>query len=940
LFGLCRATPPKDFEQIIALVDAVMEARRHQTVLRELQPLGASLFGAQWQGQASDWQVLQKLFDWIIRLYHDIGDGQLPAGILTFLSGNIKVDGLQEQIAGVERVLGVHLQQAHQVVEQLALDENRRFGFGQKIENLPLLEQEQLFSNWTASLPELSSLIPYNLQAETFQQEGLQEVLNIIETWPAAARHLTLAFERNWYERLVEKALHERPALNNFDGTGHAQIKEQFRQLDEQVINLTRSHLALQHWQQIPRHDAAGQLGILRREMEKKSRHLPIRQLMKQAGNAVQALKPVFMMSPLSIANYLPPNTINFDLVIFDEASQVKPVDALGAILRGKQLVVVGDSKQMPPTNFFDSMLQDEDAAEESTTQDMESILGFCVAQGMTQQLLRWHYRSRHESLIAVSNYEFYDNRLVVFPSPDHQRSEVGLVFRHLPHAHYQRGRGQINPEEAAAIAQAVMGFAQQQINLPPEQKQTLLVAAFSMAQKRAIEDRLEILRRQSPELEPFFSTASHEPFDVKNLETVQGDERDVVFISIGYGRDENGHLTLNFGPLNRDGGERRLNVLISRARRRCEVFTNLTDEDIDLTRTDSRGVKALKSFLAYARTGKLDIPVATGRATDSPFEDQVKAAMEAQGYEVHTQVGSSGFFIDLAIVDPRKRGRYLLGIECDGATYHSSRSARDRDRLRQQVLENLGWRIHRIWSTDWFRHPEREVKRLIAAIETAKTYSPAETTLPKSQTEVAEVQRIQVAAPAANGQHKPSTYLMWEKRIDLQGRELHLVPSGELARFVAEIVQLESPVHTSEVARRLSRAAGFNKVGKRISTAIDEACQKAVKAGLVLQRGEFLWTKETLAPQVRDRSNLPAVSRKLEFIDPAEIASAIEQVVQALLGIDREDVPTAVLRIFGFLRANEEQKIYVDLIIEKLLGAGRLKQHGSHLLIVGHSRV
>ena len=322
--------------------------------------------------------------------------------------------------------------------------------------------------------------------------------------------------------------------------------------------------------------------------------------------------------------------------------------------------------------------------------------------------MLRWHYRSRHESLITVSNNEFYDNRLVVFPSPDKGREDVGLRFRHDPTVSYKRERGgRFNAGESRAVARAVMEHAQTSPDL------TLGVAAFSLTQARRIEDELEILRRGDPSGEPFFAAHSEEPFFIKNLENVQGDERDVILISVGYGKVEGGYMPMNFEPLNKDGGERRLNVLITRARRRCVVYSNFVADDLDMRRTNTRGVQSLKTFLEYAQTGDLHIPQASGREADSPFEEAVTGKLRERGYAVDQQVGSAGFFIDLAVVDPQRPGRYLLGIECDGASYHSARSARDRDRLRQQVLEGLGWTIHRIWSTDWFRNPQRELAKM-----------------------------------------------------------------------------------------------------------------------------------------------------------------------------------------------------------------------------------
>ena len=362
--------------------------------------------------------------------------------------------------------------------------------------------------------------------------------------WSEAAHHLRNVFERAWYEHVLSRALTERSALSSFAGNIHEQLIGQFCSMDELALDHNRARVAYSHWSQLPKYDGGGQLRTLRRQFERKRGHLPVRQLMIQAGNAIQAIKPVFMMSPMSIATYLPPGSVNFDLVVFDEASQVRPVDALGALMRADQSVVVGDSKQLPPTRFFDIVTQsDDDDDEDRVVADMESILGLFRAEGAPDRMLRWHYRSRHESLIAVSNREFYENGLVVFPSPDSSRESIGLRYHHLPDTQYDRGRSSTNRKEAAAVATHVMEHARRSPGL------TLGVAAFSSAQREAIQDELERLRRQDFSCEAFFNDHPGEPFFVKNLENVQGDERDVICISIGYGRDAGGQVAMNCVP-------------------------------------------------------------------------------------------------------------------------------------------------------------------------------------------------------------------------------------------------------------------------------------------------------------------------------------------------------------------------------------------------------
>ena len=566
-------------------------------------------------------------------------------------------------------------------------------------------------------------------------------------------------------------------------------------------------------------------MGVLTGEFEKKKRHLPIRQLILRAGHAIQAIKPVFMMSPLSIATYIPPGAVEFDIVVFDEASQVKPVEALGALLRGKQAVVVGDTEQLPPTTFFDNLGGEDDDDEESVTTDMESILGLFRAKGAPVETLRWHYRSRHESLITLSNHEFYDDKLVVFASPDFERTETGLRYHHLPETIYEGG---INPGEAKAVAEAIMDHARRSQDL------TLGVAAFGIRQSDAIQDALEFLRRNDPSLESFFAAHPHEPFFVKNLENVQGDERDVVFISVGYGRNAIGQVSMNFGPLNKDGGHRRLNVLITRARRQCHVFTNLDSEDIALDRTKARGVRVFKAFLQYAQTGEMprDVPIGSGRDYGSPFQDLVASSIRQRGYTVHEEVASGGKFIDIAVVDPESPGRYVIGIEFDGASYHSARWARDRDRLRDQVLEDLGWRLHRIWSTDYFNNPEREIGRAVTAIEQAIESRAAEPPAAAPQNQA--IQRTP-ARHELDEQPVP-LYRMAEPVVRLGWLELHEISPHSLINSVAEVVRVESPVHMNEVARRVATAAGVMRVGHRIQGTIELAVGLCVRANRVVR--------------------------------------------------------------------------------------------------------
>ncbi|WP_139924991.1 DUF3320 domain-containing protein [Hymenobacter sp. DG01] len=943
-----RGPLPKESAGLIAVVDAIHEAARHAKKVAEGSGLGQQLFGASWQGERSDWPTLLKIQEYLTLTHQRIARGELPATLLAYLTQAAVANWQNDQSSGspspfseggaggeahqqhdlatrlnnLETALAQHRAAVQAVVDALQFNEARRFGPAGRLQFQPFDVQQGTLAAWAADLPALRLATEWNNVAAIAQQEQLPELLLLAEGWPHASRLLAAAVRQTWLEFLQRQAYEQHPALRQFERASHEEIAARFRQADQDSLYHNRIRALRQHHEGLPHPQAGGQMLLLRNEFAKKTRHLPLRKLMQQAGRAVQAIKPVFMMSPLSVASYLPPGAVEFDLVVFDEASQVRPVDALGAIARGRQLVVVGDSKQLPPTSFFDSLTgSGEEADEENVTADIQSILELCKARQMPERILRWHYRSLHQSLIAASNHLFYEDKLVIFPSPGGQ-GQLGLVYHHLPETHYERGATRTNPLEAQAVAEAVLHHARTTPRL------TLGVVAFSTAQRQAIQDALERLRRQHPETESFFNRHPHEPFFIKNLENVQGDERDVILISVGYGRTKEGYLTMSFGPLNGEGGERRLNVLITRAKQRCEVFTNLTADDLDLNRTRAKGVAALKTFLNFAQHGRLNQNEETGRSLDSPFEEAVYRTLTARGYQVRPQIGSQGFYIDLAVVDPDQPGRYLLGIECDGAMYHSARSARDRDRLRQQVLEAVGWRLHRIWSTDWFRDPQRETERAVQAIEEARRLAaqddPDEPEEPEVVPETAGIEREELSA---TDQALTEPYQVAQLPAAVGHRELHQHSLGQLANWLTQIVRIESPIHLDEATRRLAQASGATQVGARMRKAGRDAALLAANLRHLRQHGDFLWDLSMQQPPLRDRSQLPAISRKLTFVAPEELARALRTVIEQSFALPREAVFLPTVRLLGFSRLSEEMRQQLEPVLTGLLERGEVAE-------------
>ncbi|MDO5810568.1 MAG: DUF3320 domain-containing protein, partial [Methanobrevibacter sp.] len=575
--------------------------------------------------------------------------------------------------------------------------------------------QEQLY-NWRGQLSSLHLWSQYLNTKNALKSSNAKMFVDSIEKRNIKKEDIEALVEGNFADSLLNILFVENQELATFVGELHENRIREFKDLDKKILTLNRKRIYHKLNSNIPKIFGGTenpQAKILAGEFTRKSGHMPVRKLLEKAGGMIKQIKPCFMMSPLSIAQYLDPTNeeLQFDVVIFDEASQVKPEDALGAFMRGKTAVVMGDTQQLPPTSFFDQMSDADSDEEEATSLDMESILHLCKLS-FPVKMLKWHYRSRHESLITVSNREFYDDDLLVYPSPSHSDPELGLKFHYNPNTQYLRGASSKNPLEAKDVVEEIFNHFEKYGDT-----KSLGVGTFSVAQKNAILEELEVKRKEHPEYEPLFSDNKDERFFVKNLETIQGDERDVILISVGYGYDQDGKMSLNFGPLNQDGGERRLNVLITRAREKCVVFSNFKAYDMNLTANPPYGVKSLKEFLEYAENLTLGTP-GRGEYAKEPFEDAIASFLEENGYTVDRQIGCAGFRVDLAIVDDENPGKYILGITTDGKMYASSKVARDRDRLREQVLTGLGWKLYHLWSTDWYRNRDLGRKKLLDFVE------------------------------------------------------------------------------------------------------------------------------------------------------------------------------------------------------------------------------
>jgi len=930
LASVLKDKPPRAKAQRLALLDAVAAGRQALTVIARHDSIAATAFGTLWTGTRSDWPRLIAVRDWAV------GHAALDLDVRALYAALPDRPAVVAQGQTVEAARIAAMRALDDLASRLQLDMARAFAVPSPAA-VPLAVLAARLVAWQGDPESLDVWRGYRVQERRAVDMGLGDVVARLASGTVVSAAATDVLDHLYYDQLIRDFRRRLPALAAFDGDVHDGRIAAFRTADVKRIELAQLEAALAHYRDVPREPGGiGPLGIVRREIEKKARHLPIRRLMQEAGAAVKAIKPVFMMSPLSVAQFLPPGALEFDLLVVDEASQVEPVDALGAIARCRQIIVVGDQRQLPPTRFFartlDSNMVDDDGA--SSTADVESVLGLCAAKGLPSTMLRWHYRSRHQSLIAVSNKQFYDSRLFIVPSPHTQAVGRGLVFHHLPHGIYDRGGARDNKTEAKAVAEAVIAHAR----ATPDK--SLGVGTFSIAQRRAVLDALELLRRQNPDLEPFFARTGAEPFFVKNLENIQGDERDVIMLSVGYGRDKDGYLAMAFGPLNAEGGERRLNVLITRAKERLDLFSALRADDIDLERAHSAGVVAFKVFLHYAERGVLDVAQTTTRDVASPFEQEVLEAVRREGYEVHPQVGIAGFFIDLAVVDPHQPSRYLLGIECDGAAYHASRSARDRDRLRQLVLERHGWELHRVWSTDWWQRPDEQLRRLMTRLEALKAESAAALAEQRAARSATEAPAARIVEPAriidieplrrvGEAPRETTVPAYEESAFAVPAINLADAPIAQLAACVARVITTEGPIARDEIVTRLRTLWGYQRAGAAIRGAVDAAIAAVLRAGGCTTEGAFIWRADRPV-RVRDRSDVRQESlRRPENLPPPELRAAVLETIERSLGARDDELPRAVAALLGVPSASGAFKEAIAATIAHLAAEGRITRHG-----------
>lgn len=765
---------------------------------------------------------------------------------------------------------------------------------------------------------------------------------------------ITDIFNKSLYKTMIRYIISKEPELELFKGRMFADIIEKYKRLTSEFEILTRKELFARLASGLPSFTReatqSSEVGILQRNIRNNARGVSIRRLFDQIPTLLSRMCPCMLMSPISVAQYIDPDADKFDLIVFDEASQMPTCEAVGAIARGKNVIIVGDPKQMPPTNFFAVNSVDEENIE---MEDMESILDDCLALSMPSKHLLWHYRSKHESLIAFSNTEYYDNKLLTFPSPDNIESKVRLV---PIEGFYDKGRSRQNKAEALAVIDEIAN----RLRDHELRQKSIGVVTFSVVQQSLIEDLLSELFIKNPELETL-ALECEEPLFIKNLENVQGDERDIILFSVGYGPDKEGRVSMNFGPLNRTGGERRLNVAVSRARYEMIIYSTMRSDQIDLNRTSSIGVAGLKRFLEYAEKGsnitydKL-VSVTTGIALHSVIAGKLRNL----GYVVHTDIGCSGYKIDIGIVDDECPSRYKLGIICDGENYKRTKTVRDREIVQNNVLKMLGWNICRVWTLDWWDNPSEVLASIQDAINNGIT---KEEIIDKENiVEYLIDKRSELGIESASTNPEPVDKKQTDHVIPLQPDRVEIVdmPEVEISVYrptilrmvvkssdvfyhdenkklilsqIKDVIEAEAPVSRSLLCKRILVAWSISRLGAKLEAHMDLLlsecnCFKSSHDDLV-----FYWLNE----QQYQQYNLFRTGPGRDAVDlpPEEVANGIRQILRNEISMPVNDLSRVCAQQFGFLRSGSNVDAAMMRGMDVALQKGYMKMaHGRAVIV------
>jgi hypothetical protein len=778
-------------------------------------------------------------------------------------------------------------------------------------------------------LPHLKNWINYvqiRKQGETLQ---LQWLINDYENKLCDADNITDYFNYIVHASIAQRIISQHESLSLFNVELFESKIEQYKKIAKDFQYLTIQELRVKLAAQLPNSTSeamqSSEIGILQRAIKNRGRGLSIRKLFDQIPALLPRIAPCMLMSPISVAQYFDINTKHFDILIFDEASQLPTCEAVSALARAKQVVIVGDPKQMPPTSFFSTVKLDE---ENMDVEDLESILDDCLSLSVPSKYLLRHYRSKHESLIAFSNVNYYENKLLTFPSSDDLNSKVRY---HRISGFYDKGKTRTNKFEADEIVQ----FIKSHYNDSKKRKLSVGVVTFSQTQQNLIEDKLQKLFMSDPNLEEF-SNESLEPLFVKNLENVQGDERDIILFSICYAPDEQGKMSMNFGPLNRDGGWRRLNVAITRARYEMHIFATLHADQIDLSRTSAEGVAGLKAFMQFAEKGILSVRPEDVQETLSKqhLSASVSKKLQEKGLEVKCNIGTSGFKVDIGIVHPDKPQQYILGIVIDGHYYYNAQTTNDREMVMPSVLKALGWNIHRIWTIDWFENSDKiidaiieRVKQLQSQLEVKEVVNvdpaldPVFEAIKAIPAELATINLTSKQIPYDAFALTPAYNANSETIYEFQNRNI-------MKQQIQSIVDVEAPISKSLLYKKVLQAWNTSRAGSRLDKHL-EGIIKEINIVQTVHHQPFYWSNNTTLDYYR---NNDIEKRNLEDIAPEEVLVALLEAVTNNLSIGEAELLRYLARTFGFAKVGKQIDAMLRYVIDRAVQQGTVKRENDRI--------
>lgn len=805
-----------------------------------------------------------------------------------------EIDGLMDRLTDY--------QEQHRRI--LPVQEVMRKYFGKELTTDELPTEEQMtqsmadLARWKENTAMMRDWFHWCEYSEELKVHGLTAVVDALERENQQPKQLTDRFFKAFFLTKAREKAAASEQLRTFEGMLFDEQVQQYKHFTEEFQMLSQKELYARLAASIPRIadnlDNSSEIGLLNRNISNGGRGLSLRDLFDQIPKLMPRLCPCMLMSPMSVAQYLDLSQEKFDLVVFDEASQMPTCEAVGAIARGKALVVVGDPKQMPPTSFFTSSNVDEDEAD---IDDLESILEDCRTLEIPSLQLNWHYRSRHESLIAFSNNEYYDGKLITFPSVDDKQTKVKFV---PVEGVYDKGGRRSNRAEAEAIVKEVERRLTSDSNT-----QSIGIIAFSVVQQNLIEDLLQEMLDHKLAVKQA-ADALYEPIFVKNLENVQGDERDVILFSVGYGPDKKGNVSMNFGPLNNAGGERRLNVAVSRARQEMMVFSTMRSSHIDLRRSKARGVEGLKHFLEYAEQQVLAENIqSTASRPDTPLARQIADAIAEKGYVVNVNVGRSHFKVDVAVSRQESPDAYVLGILLDGESYRDTQTTRDREIVQPSVLEGLGWRVMRVWSVDWLNNPQRVIDRVMEQLQAApvKQETAAPVKFDISKEKVIE---------------KPSFAREYQE-LKLSPEEAKAMTSRKL---IQAIVHQEQPITLKTLCRRICTLRG----DARVTSFVQDTTRDYVSQKFFLENdreGKVIWESE------KDRDDYrwyrPAAGREISEVSMREIRNAVIEAVTEQFSISADALSLIVSKKLGFMRRGAKVDNAINEAFSQLVKEGMI---------------